>query len=280
MLLFLTAAVITDVFFLHERGFLFTLYILTDYGGVILGPVIAGVMSDHLNWQSFWWLSTAFLGVVLLVILVGFPETKFVDRHKYNVGLEVATISEQHQAKDGSQIEGLSTAVAISDQWLYRGYPGKRQYPTFWYPWLTKGHRVASLVRDFWIPLKLVSFPIVLFASLSMAWTGSNFLVLNITQLQVFTAPPYNFSTQSASFTNFAIYVGAVIGLLTAGPFSDWISMRLTIRNNGIREPEMRLIALIPYTILLFVGALIVAIGYQHQWPWEVIVILGYSFSF
>lgn len=31
------------------------------------------------------------------------------------------------------------------------------------------------------------------------------------------------------------------IGLVTAGPLSDWIAMRLTLRNGGIREPEMRL---------------------------------------
>ena len=110
-----------------------------------------------------------------------------------------------------------------------------------------------------------------------MVWTGSNFLVLNITQLQVFAALPYNFSTQSAGFTNFGIYAGAVVGLFTAGLFSDWISMRLTIRNNGIREPEMQLIALIPYMIFLFVGALIVALGYQYLWPWEIIVLIGFD---
>lgn len=54
--------------------------------------------------------------------------------------------------------------------------------------------------------------------------------------------------------------------------------MRQTIRNNGIREPEMRLLALVPYTVLLFLGSLIVALGYEYQWPWEVIVIVGYTF--
>jgi hypothetical protein len=233
-------------------------------------------MTDHQNWQSFWWFSTAFLGAVLIVVIIGFPETKFVDRHKHKdrEPTDIIVSGQQSNKKDG-EIEASSTAIAISDPWLYRGYPGKHQYPTFWYPRLTKGHGVAALVRDFWIPLKLFSFPIVVFTSLTMAWTGSNFLILNITQLQVFAAPPYNFSAQSAGFTNFAIYAGAVVGLITAGPLSDWISMKLTIRNKGIREPEMRLIALIPYTILLFVGALVVAVGYQNQWSWEVIVMIG-----
>jgi len=163
------------MFFLHERGFYFTLYIVTDYGGVILGPVIAGAMTDHISWQSFWWFSTAFLGTVLIAVLIGFPETKFVDIHKRKgTDPKDDTMTTQQQANDVSKIEGLSTIVMISDPWLNRGYPGKHQYPTFWYLWLTKGDRLAGLIRDFWIPLKLFSFSIVVFTSVSMAWCKGN----------------------------------------------------------------------------------------------------------
>jgi len=102
--------------------------------------------------------------------------------------------------------------------------------------------------------------------------------MLNLTQTQVFGAPPYNFSSQNIGFTNFAILAGALVGLFTAGPLSDWIAMRLTIRNNGIREPEFRLLTLIPYTILLFVGQMVNAFGYQNGWSWAPIVVVGYSF--
>lgn len=43
---------------------------------------------------------------------------------------------------------------------------------------------------------------------------------------------------------NFAILIGAFIGLGTAGPLSDWVSARATKKNRGIREPEMRLQAM------------------------------------
>ena len=48
--------------------------------------------------------------------------------------------------------------------------------------------------------------------------------------------------------------VGGVIGLLTAGPISDSVSMRATVRNNGVREAEMRLIALVPFICIELVG--------------------------
>jgi MFS family permease len=76
---------------------------------------------------------------------------------------------------------------------------------------------------------------------------------------------------------NFAILVGAFIGLFTAGPLSDWVSARATARNHGIREPEMRLPAMIPYIIIMYLGNIVVAIGYQNHWPWQAIVIIGFT---
>lgn len=81
----------------------------------------------------------------------------------------------------------------------------------------------------------------------------------------------------NAGFTNFAVLVGAMIGLATAGPLSDWVSARATARNGGIREPEMRLPAMIPYVVIMYLGNIIVSVGYQNQWPWEAIVLIGYT---
>lgn len=71
--------------------------------------------------------------------------------------------------------------------------------------------------------------------------------------------------------------MGATIGMLTAGPLSDWVSMRATRKNNGIREPEMRLPSLIPFVLCTIVGTLVTAYGYQNAWKWEIIVIVGYT---
>jgi hypothetical protein len=46
--------------------------------------------------------------------------------------------------------------------------------------------------------------------------------------------------------------------------------MRLTRRNNGVREPEMRLLAMVPFVLIMVVGNVIVALGYQYSWSWKV----------
>jgi len=263
----------------------------------MIGPIVAGAMTEHINWQSFWWLNVAMFGAMILLILFCFPETKYTARGEYE-NTEANAEANTAAAEDGHgkiadlaahaetdidhtkslQQTGTEAEVLAMDPWLHKGYPGKHQWRTFYYPRMTKGTLASALIRDFWIPWKLFVFPIVQFAAFVFSWSASNFLVLNLTQTQVFSAPPYNFSPQNVGFTNFAVFAGALFGLLTSGPFSDWIAMRQTIRNNGIREPEMRLLALIPYTLLLFLGSLIVALGYEYQWPWPVIIVVGYSF--
>jgi len=86
-----------------------------------------------------------------------------------------------------------------------------------------------------------------------------------------------NANASHLGFMNFAILVGAIIGLFTAGPLSDYVSARSTRRNNGIREPEMRLPAMIPYIIIMYLGNIVVAVGYQHHWPWQAIVVIGFT---
>jgi len=77
--------------------------------------------------------------------------------------------------------------------------------------------------------------------------------------------------------TNLAPLVGATVGMLTAGPFSDWISMRATRNNGGIREPEMRLPSLVPFVLCAVVGTLVTAYGYQNAWRWQIVVVVGYT---
>lgn len=124
--------------------------------------------------------------------------------------------------------------------WLGKGAPGRSQ----WGIYTPTANPWKSIFIDLWTPWKLFAFPIVEFASFVVSWSCSSFLTVNLTQSQAFAAPPYNFSSQTIGFFNFAILGGAMLGLFTAGPLSDWVSARATKKNRGIREPEMRLPAM------------------------------------
>jgi MFS family permease len=126
------------------------------------------------------------------------------------------------------------------------------------------------MLTEFVVPWKLFAFPIVEFAAFAVSWSASVFLTLNLTQSQIFSAPPYNLGPQTVGLFNLATFVGAGIGLLTNGPLSDWVSMRATRKAGGFREPEMRLPTLVPYVIIMIIANFVVAFGYQQKWSWKV----------
>jgi MFS family permease len=272
-------------------------------GSLMVGPIISGAMAQHAGWRSFWWFNVALLGLTSIMVIFMFPETKFhrphpseLNKPSPTVSEEKFTTSEMEKAENGrstttntesaaieqtitansthpNQNGLITTDTAARDPYLGKGRPKKSQWALF----QPNAHPFKSILLDLWTPWKLFTFPIVEFASFVVSWSCSSFLTINLTQTQAFAAPPYNFTTQTIGFTNFAILVGAFIGLATAGPLSDWISMRATKKNGGVREPEMRLPAMIPYVIIMFLGNIIVSVGYQKHWPWEVIVIIGFA---
>ncbi|RVX73296.1 hypothetical protein B0A52_02938 [Exophiala mesophila] len=285
--------IIADIMFLHERGAYNTLYFTVYFGSLMVGPIIAGPMTEHSNWRNFWWLNVALHAAILVGLVFLFPETKWHRQHPKelmaqpqlavtsdkDMSTQVVEDPEKTSNNGSDQITAPAenklepTNTADQDPYLHKGSPSKQQ----WKLWQNNSNPFKSILLDLWIPWKLFAFPIVEFASFVVSWSASSFLTINLTQTQNFAAPPYNMSSQSIGFTNFAILVGAGIGLATNGPLSDWIAARATRKNRGIREPEMRLPTLIPYVLIMLLGNFIVAFGYEHKWRWEIIVIIGYA---
>ena len=248
-----------------------------------VGPIVAGVMAQEYGWRSYWWLSTAISAFANLWILFFQPETKW-DRRA--VG-EVPRVGELPDGLDGphlksdsgtSSIDGrnLSTAESKEDGQARTRPPGKPSKAQL-LP-LTKWNPHESILAAIWLPIKMLKLPIVIWGALQFNFSANIYLMINITQSQALGAPPFNFTPAAVGYTNLALFVGVSFSLVTAGTLSDWISNRATLRNNGIREPEMRLPALVPFALCGFVGCVVTALGFQHGWSWEPVVIVGFGF--
>ncbi|KAF2442058.1 MFS general substrate transporter [Karstenula rhodostoma CBS 690.94] len=140
------------------------------------------------------------------------------------------------------------------------------------------GAALKGVIRHVFLPLHILFFPIVFWASMSMGAAANALLGINLLQSPALSAPPYNFNPAQVGYANFALVAGGVIGLVTAGPWSDWMSARATMRNNGVREPEMRLVSLIPFIIAAIIGLVVFGVGIQEKWPWPTVVIVGFGF--
>jgi hypothetical protein len=75
---------------------------------------------------------------------------------------------------------------------------------------------------------------------------------------------------------------GSFVNLFTSifsGIFSDWLIKFLSRRNNGIYEPEFRLLLMIPATIFSTMAFLLLGPAYQYKWSVGRIIGCGLCFQ-
>lgn len=242
-------------------------------------------MVSSVGWRSFWWLNVGINIFAFFAVLVGFPETKWHRPPTNDIHVNTQTsdrpskdlaIGTQHHSKDvgsagmahesAKNLHLAENANTVVNVYLGKSKPSKWQ----WKLLQPAVHPLKSLVAEFLIPWKLLLYPIVQFASFVVSFSSTFYLMINLVQSEGLGGKPYHFGSLTVGFTNFACLVGTLIGLFTAGPASDYISAVLTKRNKGIREPEMRLVTMIPYVLIMVLGNFVVAFGLQHLWDWRV----------
>lgn len=233
------------------------------------------------GWRSFFWLSLALSVFNLITIIFLFPETGY-RRSAESIGGQVkaeeSTVLANEKEKHGeASVQSPIASDGPEGMTQYGiGRPSKQQFMPFRKP---HPQWKSFLIRDILSPFKVFFYPIIFWAGLNVAGPANLLLFWNLTESSILSAPPYHFSPAAVGYSNFAFFIGGTIGLLTAGPFSDWVANRATRRNNGVREAEMRLPALIPFFITTVVGTVVGAIAYQRQWSWPIILIFGYGLT-
>lgn len=261
-------------FFLHERGFWMGAYFTFYFSGAFLGPIMSGNIAARHGWRSFFWLTVALASFVTVLLIFFFPETKWrrasVNHAGPKEGKGETRVTEEQVDSEASSQDAAGGAV------VGQGKPSKSQFsplqkidPNWW----------KYIVRDITTPIIVFFNPIVFWAAMMLAGPADLLLLFNLTESLLFSSPAYGWNPSQVGYSNFAFFVGGVIGVLTAGPFSDWYARRATIKNNGIREAEMRLPALIPFVIVFIISHIVGAVGYQRAWPWQAIIVCGFGFS-
>ncbi|KDQ58916.1 hypothetical protein JAAARDRAFT_56925 [Jaapia argillacea MUCL 33604] len=241
----LAPVIITDIFFLHERGTYMSFYNVFLSVGVSGGIVFAALITHVRPWQYVYWVSVAVIGFNALLVLFTFPETAY-RRDSDN-------IIEQKEKRSYWQRISLFTGQ----------YTEEKLFKMFVRPAFT-----LLLPSVLWVTFVYGSILGFLVA------VSSNFAV-------ALAAPPYHFTSLQSGLCFIGGAVGALLSLPLGGHFGDWIADLFTRRNGGIREPEMRLPAMFPCIVLGPLGLLIygLTIGRGLHWMGAVVALGLLNFS-
>lgn len=259
--------------------------------------LFAGPIAESITPEGWYGLGAGLAGALLLVALVLLPETKY-DRPltsyqetdsdptstssdlKKDLGAEVCTI------RPALDYERYAPRTWKSDMRLWVGKP---QWTETWdvlrvSPYLCRQNHLYIISNPSQQTFELLFFPNVLWALLLNGLTIGVNVAIGTTYSTILADPPYNWPDSSASYINCGQIIVAIVALPLLGHGSDYLVKYFANRNNGIHEPEIRIIPLIfPIIVGTFTAALYGQGGahpYEYHWFIYAWTVAAYYFCF
>ncbi len=269
---------LSDLFFENRRGLVLGLYVLATSIGTFLGPLVAGYVAIW-NWRWVGWWTAIISAITLVVFFFGLEETVF-DRnvflgHRHSVHHEKGTEPmpyDDHESKRAPLREEPNDIGPLDSE---TGQPVD-QPKSYWQriaiitpaPNLI-GFGFKQYLARLWHVLRVFKFPAVLFAGLQWgaqdAWLT---FYLTVEEDNYYNAPWF-YSNQAVTIMNIPTLIGAVIGCIYGGWFSDvfveWVAKRY---RNGMTEAEDRLWLLLASAIISPAGLMLFGIGSGEGMNW------------
>ena len=239
----LVNASVGDLYFVHERGKRMAFSNLSLFGGAFFTPVVVGKMTHTIGWEWTFYFVAIFAAIMLPLVIFFVPETAFVRDNHLNTDIYAESPGSPPSGKPEQSSEAGPSSPhpdAEKNNKLYskqnlRLFNGRKSPESFW----------KLLVR----PLPLFLHPGILWAALTqgtlIGWT----VLIGIVLAAIMIGPPLFFNEVKTGYMYTGAFLGALIGFGISGALADSIPRWMAKRNNGIYEPEFRLILVIPQLI-------------------------------
>lgn len=134
----------------------------------------------------------------------------------------------------------------------------------------------TNLFKMFIRPFPLLAYPAITYAflgySVALAWV----VAVNILNSFILQAPPYNWQPQINGLINIPGLLGNIFGAWAGGSLVDRYCAWRAVKNNGIFQPETRLVLLMVPTLLVPAGCLLFGYGVENTMSW-VALFFGYG---
>lgn len=265
---------ITDIFFLHQHGKYIGIYSLTMGLGSAFGPFIAGYVTQNLGYLWCGYLLIIIAGGLLLVEAFLLEESVFKRTYESpeleDKLLEIVISNTSHVKSHTADID-LATknnaVVELDSVSEPATIPRPKTYIELLRPFTITDTRFTPMTVV--NTLKVLRYPAVLWCSIvygiQICWLS----LITVSESEFFMAPPYLFSANSVGLLSMAMVIGTVIG----GAYtscSDMVQLYFTRKNDGIFEPEFRLLMLPIPIFLNVVGLFMYGLGPYYGVHWIV----------
>lgn len=255
---------VTDVYFTHQRGTWMGVYSFTLAGSNYFTPIICGFIAENQGWQWVFYWPAIFLAVVFVFLFLFMEETNY---NRKTSGVVAELDSPPPETTVDADPEKIGTP-AVSSVSTGEGEVTMRpktfvEKLSIWNP--SPGQ---NMLKRAITSLKYLSWPVIFYAGFSYGSYLIWFNVLNATASIILGGPPYNFKASMVGVSYVSCFIGVIIGALVSGRLSDWLTIKLARRNNGIMEAEHRLW---PFAIcLVVVPAFLIlwGVGAAHGIHW------------
>ncbi|KAF2722577.1 MFS general substrate transporter [Polychaeton citri CBS 116435] len=297
---------LSDLFFQHQRGSVLGIYILATSVGTFLGPLIAGYIGSGIGWRWVGWTSVIISGVTLIVYLLTLEETSF-DRDTILSG-HLIPVANSHDDNSNSSNnnnvdnvdnekgvvpdpEGSGSNGGTGNQNGPEDIPGADDQKK---PYLKRialitpapnliGTGFVQYFKRLFNTLRVFYFPAVIYSGLQWgaqdAWLS---FYLTIEEDNWY-GPPWNYGDQAVAIMNIPTLIGATIGCVYGGWFSDVFVRWMARRRGGISEAEDRLWLMFPSALINPAGLMLFGItsdkGYRWPAPYVGLGMIGFGFG-
>ncbi|RKL44084.1 hypothetical protein BFJ72_g3817 [Fusarium proliferatum] len=259
---------ITDIYFTHQRGTYMGIYALALAGSNYFAPVICGFIAEYQGWQWVFYWPAIFLSFVFVFLFFVMEETNYnrAVRRADHLPTSPSRLSDENNGKaEGKAADTGRSEVREADEANVQ-YAKPRTYwqkLSLWQPTPNQ-----SMARHAGRSLQYLGWPVIFFAGFSYGSYLIWFNVLNATASIILSGPGYGFKPSMVGLSYLSCCLGTIIAAILAGRLSDWLTIKLARRNNGIMEAEHRLWPLAICVIGVPASLILWGVGAQHGAHW------------
>lgn len=288
----LVNASVGDLYHVHERGLRMALSNFCVFGGAFFTPVLVGVIADRIGYIWTFYFVAIFAGAMLPLIVLFVPETAYKRETRFDIdtmgnlvtpdgrelkdlgysiaGSHSTTSTELGRAGAHTSVE-KAPGTASEEQPMWNSPPQKATFAQSILPF--NGRKSDEKYLHLLLrPFTLFLHPGILWSCLIQGTLIGFTVLIGITLAGIMLGPPLWFGEVETGYMYTGAFIGALLGFALTGLVSDWSANLLTRMNNGVYEPEFRMVLVIPQLILG--GAGIIGFGWtsdnaaRYGWFW------------